>query len=353
MLAPRRIGKTVLLNHLSETASEQGYRAIVLDVEGFHDEKDFFRQCCAAIQEELSSGTNVMTSFTHRLNKFLGRAAEGSDWRQMLLHTDWQEFADQLFNHLNDNKDQPPWLILVDELPIFIQSLSERKESTAIKSSLYWLRSMRQKYTNIRWLYAGSIGLDTVARRHNVEGALNGLHPYTLEPFDEKNARNFLTDIADRRNCKFESEASDAIISRLGWLSPYYLERVAEDACLEASDNCPIAPQTVDAAMDRLLDLPKRLYWASWREHLDRNFTEPHRSHLYTVLKTVAQGESGADRNLILTKLNRGGEPVDEVEIRDMLDTLISDGYLDQRNDGRYYFRMNLLREWWLRYVVL
>ena len=43
MLAPRRIGKTVLLNHLCDMAAEEGYRAIVLDVQGFHEEKDFFR----------------------------------------------------------------------------------------------------------------------------------------------------------------------------------------------------------------------------------------------------------------------------------------------------------------------
>ena len=71
MLAPRRIGKTVLLNHLREMAAEQDYRAIILDVQGFRDEKDFFRQCCAAIQEELSTGASVMTAFTHRLTQFL------------------------------------------------------------------------------------------------------------------------------------------------------------------------------------------------------------------------------------------------------------------------------------------
>jgi predicted AAA+ superfamily ATPase len=38
MLAPRRIGKTVLLNHLLETAPANGFRAILLDVEGLFDE---------------------------------------------------------------------------------------------------------------------------------------------------------------------------------------------------------------------------------------------------------------------------------------------------------------------------
>jgi hypothetical protein len=69
MLAPRRIGKTVQINHLRDTAAEHGFRAIVLEVAGFREEKDFFRQCCATIQEELSTGAKVMTAFGERLSR--------------------------------------------------------------------------------------------------------------------------------------------------------------------------------------------------------------------------------------------------------------------------------------------
>ncbi len=66
MLAPRRIGKTVLLNRLRDMAADRGIRAVILDVEGYREEKDFFRQCCAAIQEELSTGAKVMTALGDR-----------------------------------------------------------------------------------------------------------------------------------------------------------------------------------------------------------------------------------------------------------------------------------------------
>ncbi|MBV5275065.1 MAG: hypothetical protein JZU52_15960, partial [Lamprocystis purpurea] len=71
MLAPRRIGKTVLLNHLLGTAPEHRFRAILLDVEGLLDEKAFFRECCASIQEEQTTGKKVMASFAHRLSRLL------------------------------------------------------------------------------------------------------------------------------------------------------------------------------------------------------------------------------------------------------------------------------------------
>lgn len=352
MLAPRRIGKTVQINHLRDTATEHGFRAIVLEVAGFREEKDFFRQCCAAIQEELSTGANVMAAFSQRLSRLL-HGHESGDWRQALLQTDWREFASHLLAHLDEHKSEPPWLILVDELPVFILALRERGGVQAISDFLYWLRNMRQKYRRVRWLYTGSIALDSVARRDSVEGALNDLDVFPFAPFASDTARAFLADIARRRGCALHEDAAEMILRRLGWLSPYYLEKVAEDACILAGAGGALDLPRAQAALDRMLDLEKRTYWSTWREHLDRNFPEPERGRLYTVLEIVAKSDAGVSRDAFLPALNQGGEPVGEAVLRHLLDTLLADGYLVVDDEHRYAFRMNLLREWWLRYVVL
>jgi len=359
MLAPRRIGKTVLLNHLRDTAADKGYRAVLLDVEGFREEKDFFRQCCAAIQEELSTGVRVMTAFGERLSRIWRGGGDQDDWRHWLLRTDWKDFADHLLAHLDEHGDDPPWLILVDELPVFVQALRGRDGDQGIGDFLYWLRNMRQKYTRVRWFYTGSIGLDGIARRYRVEGALNDLDPFPLSPFSPETARDFLASIAAKRTCTLDPGVPDVILQRLGWLSPYYLDKIAEDACqIARGAGASMDANAANAAMDRMLDLSKRLDWSTWREHLDRNLPEPERSRLYALLQTVAKSDAaqGASHDTLLHSLNRVGEPVGPGELRDLLDTLISDGYLDVTEvDGqnRYRFRMNLLREWWLRYVVL
>lgn len=41
--APHRIGKTIQINRLRDTAAEHDFRAIVLKVAGFREEIDFFR----------------------------------------------------------------------------------------------------------------------------------------------------------------------------------------------------------------------------------------------------------------------------------------------------------------------
>jgi hypothetical protein len=354
MLAPRRIGKTVLLNRLKDESESQGFHAIILDVEGFRDEKAFFRQMCAAIQEEIGVGQAVITGLTERLKRIVQGAESQGDWRNILLDIDWTVFADHLLAQLETGKDGTPWLFLVDEIPIFTKGLLEEHGAKKTHDFHYTLRNLRQKHPKVLWLYTGSIGMDTVARRSGIEGALVDMEIYSLEPFSAETAANFIAYIGKRNQCTFTTDAINTILTRLGWLSPYYLEKIAEAACDKAIPNQPISMELANQAADSLLELARRTYWSTWREHLDKNFPDPERTHLFTILAEIAHAPVTASIDLLLTALNRVGEPIGKKVLRGYLDTLEADGYLSA-DDSRshYHFRMNLLREWWLRYVVL
>ncbi|OHC67635.1 MAG: hypothetical protein A3H93_00375 [Rhodocyclales bacterium RIFCSPLOWO2_02_FULL_63_24] len=355
MLAPRRIGKTVLLNRLRDESEAKGYRAIVLDVQGFREEKAFFQQMCAVIQEEIGFGASVLATFTERLRQTLkGSDAAGGDWRQLLLHTDWREFARHLLSHLNNDKEGKPWLVLLDEIPIFALALLETHGMQRVHDFLYTLRQFRQAYPNVRWLFTGSIGMDTVARRNSLEGALNDFEPYPLKPFDADTATRFLNHIAIANGRHMDPAAAQHIIARLGWLSPYYLEKIAEEASQQAASGQIIEAADADNAVEAMLGLDKRTYWSTWREHLDRNFPDPEQTHLFSLLATIARSPQGyASHDTLLGELNRG-ESVGVGQLRAYLDTLEADGYLVacDHADNCHRFRMGLLRDWWLRYVV-
>src|SRR5450759_4704435 len=207
MLAPRRIGKTVLLNRLKDESESQGFHAIILDVEGFRDEKAFFRQMCAAIQEEIGVGQAVITGLTERLKRIVQGAESQGDWRNILLDIDWTVFADHLLAQLETGKDGTPWLFLVDEIPIFTKGLLEEHGAKKTHDFHYTLRNLRQKHPKVLWLYTGSIGMDTVARRSGIEGALVDMEIYSLEPFSAETAANFIAYIGKRNQCSFTTDA--------------------------------------------------------------------------------------------------------------------------------------------------
>lgn len=354
MLAPRRIGKTMLLHKLAEESQENGFRGVVVDVQGYSDEKDFFQQLCSSIQEEIGTGKSLIATFTCRLKLAVHGDDSIKDWRQLLLHTDWQHFAEELLATLNKPDKDKPLLIMVDEVPIFIMSLMKRYDTDRAKAFLYWLRNMQTRFPNIRWLYTGSIGLDAVARRDGMEGALVDMECHKLPPFSTETAQAFVHALAKKDNCLIEDEAIDTMLNGLGWFSPYYLDKIVSDACAKVLPGSTITATIAKAALDAMLDQSKRTYWSTWREHLDKNFPEPERSQLYTVLGVIAADPKGAHRDTILVTLNQGGDQVTPRDLAFLLDTLITDGYVaaSEGEPDRFHFVMNLLRLWWQRYVT-
>ncbi len=356
MLAPRRMGKTVLLERLKEEGASHGFRAVVLDVEGYRQEKDFFQEMCASIQEEIGAGQAILGALTERLRRVVQGADNlQGDWRNLLLQMDWRLFADHLVAQLEKEKDDSKtWLFLVDEITIFTKALLDSQSVTAASDFLYTLRQLCREHRKVRWLFTGSIGLDTIARRHGFEGSLVDLEIFSLEPFSRETARDFLQEIAKKNGATLTEEVVAALCERLGWLSPYYLKKMGGAACELALPAREVDAQAAHLAAESLLDLPHRTYWSTWREHLDKNYPEPERTRLFTILAEASRGTDGASLStLLLTLSQAGGEPLAEGGLRDLLDTLEADGYLTATPDrSRFRFRMNLLREWWQRYVA-
>jgi hypothetical protein len=206
----------------------------------------------------------------------------------------------------------------------------------------------------VRWLFTGSIGLDSIARRNGFEGSLVDLEIFSLEPFSLETARAFLRQIAERNGVVMTEHALSTMCKRLGWLSPFYLEKIGEAACERISHGKAVDREEANLAADSLLGLAHRTYWSTWREHLDKNYLDPERTHLFTILAETARRADGASIDTLLLTLNRaGGEPLVESSLRGYLDTLEADGYLSANlARSRFRFRMNLLREWWMRYVA-
>ncbi|MBM4371072.1 MAG: ATP-binding protein [Deltaproteobacteria bacterium] len=352
LLAPRRVGKTVLLQHLKEQAGEKGRRAILIDVEGHREEKAFFRQLCAAIQEEISTGQAIMTALKDRLRRLIPGGDGAGDWRSILMTADWQDFADHLLATLESAQDGGGWLILVDEVPLFTKELIDTHGVERAREFLYSLRNLRQKHRTIRWLFTGSIGLDAIARRHGLEGALVDMEAESLEPFDRETALRYLAHLAGKQEVAFEPGAMDRILDRLGWLAPYYIEKIADQAFDMADRGKLVSVDAAERSADAMLDLGRRVYWATWREHLDKNFDDPERTRLFTILAGAARTAEGVTVDTLLVTFSKEGT-LDPGVLGEHLDTLEADGYLStDRNRTRYRFRMNLLREWWLRYVA-
>lgn len=138
----------------------------------------------------------------------------------------WAELGNALTRAL-DGLDER-YLLLIDELPIFILSLVRQDPAGArTRTFLNWFRQLRldpSANRRVRWLLAGSIGLDTVTQRLRLGDSINDLFLFNeLGAFAPKIADEFLGELGHTYDLHLSQEIKERIRSRLGWLIPYHL----------------------------------------------------------------------------------------------------------------------------------
>jgi len=147
------------------------------------------------------------------------------------------------------------WLIAVDEVPVFLLNLLKPQDGLArVRGFLYWLRDLRQDHhAKVRWILAGSIGLDTVAARHGLGDTVNDLVPMPLGAFEPETAQRFLQALATSYDLDMTAEVSTYITERLGWPVPYYLQILFGAFYDPVEDGATLGTDVVDQVLDDLM----------------------------------------------------------------------------------------------------
>jgi len=266
---------------------------------------------------------------------------------------DWRDLGEALTRSIGGLSGR--WLIAVDEVPVFLLSLLKQEDGLArVRGFLYWLRNLRQDHHDqVRWILAGSIGLDTVAARHGLGDTVNDLVPTSLGAFDPPTADRFLQALADSYELDLPLEVRTHIIDQLGWPVPYYLQILFSNLYDLVEDGATLGTDLVDRVFEELLQPGRKGYFDYWRQRLTEELGRPDDGHAIHLLNHCACDPRGASRAILEQALaERLSEPdAREERLRYLLDILESDGYLVQL-DGRWRYRLEPLRRYWLRRVA-
>jgi hypothetical protein len=355
MPGPRRLGKTFVLERLEERGPDHGYVAVRFDVSHCRDEKEFFAKLCQAIEAKREHGDSLLASVQQRVKQlFHGSPAGSGPWWQTALNLNWETFADHLIGTLAEDLHHR-WAVLIDELPVFLLHLEATPNGLAqVKSIAYRLREFRERFPRLRWLITGSIGIEPLARRGEYLGAFNNLEPFELHPLTPDAAHALLKDQAKQGFFEHRQRVSDreaeAIVAASGWLSAYYLEAFGKQLQGDPAEDSDTARERVDDARKRLLQPANRNYFETWPEHIRKNFSEPTRGRLFSLLAYLADFDTGLSSDGLLPALNDAA--LQRKDLLRLINILEEDGFLvsDPEAD-RHHFRMELLRLWWKRYL--
>ncbi len=354
MLAPRRVGKTWLMHEVESDLRQRGWLTIFCDVEGMRTEDEFLGDLCKKIEEVGSIAQRARNQLAQRLQQLVTGDLGGNPLNA-IGRIDVKRFSEALVASLHEQKEIDA-VILVDEIALFVSALLA-KDSAATTDFLYHLRKLRQAYPRVRWLLTGSIGLDVVARRHNLAGALVDLEIFPLEPFSKVEARAYLAELCKNRRVRWpfslDNAGFDHLAEQLGWLSPFYLKLIADrirPANAETTAPPVATVADIDRAFDQLLAPAFRGSFAAWEEHLKKNFPKAESDLLHAVLESCCSQPAGETIATMLARLGPKFPTLTPRELMDLLTALANDGFLTEI-EGRWCFRSGLLRRYWVKYI--
>ena len=355
LLAPRRVGKTSLMKAMRDQARAKAYRAAFLDVGAVAAEGAFVAKLLQSIEDPTMREKIAADPLVRSIKKLsIGGnsiefgAVEGEDWRKI---------GERATAILADSES--PWLFLIDEFPIFINKLL-KGEAGGAREFLEWFRTLRHAAPQVRWVLSGSIGLDKVARDARLSDTINDLLPVNdFGPFSLVIARAFIDQLGIHHSAWLPDEVREHLMEKVGWLIPYHLRFLFDRHRHYCADhNLPATSATLDIACEKLInDRVPHLNW--WDERLSELYGDRADRHARTILRTAARtGDQGATFQTLRRAtwkdhaLDADAEEHDRL-VDDLLDALVSDGYL-RRERGpraiRYCFLSALLRDYWLRF---
>lgn len=354
MPAPRRIGKTWTINRLASDLRADGWHTIEVDVQGMSTVHEFARDLCMRIEGQSSIKDRFKTHATQRFANILGGGLKSGNLLDALGPVDPVEFAETLISSLNESSEKTA--ILIDEIAYFFLALAEADTPKA-HAFAYKLRALQLRYKNVRWLLTGSIGLDTIARRYGLEGAFVDFKFFPFEPFDEEEARSYLRapDIQQKLNHKFDASDADfnSMFEELGWLSPYYLDLVANEVRPSIAGEGGRPPMATaadfDAAFKKLLKPNRQSEFAVWREHVRKNLPAADRAIAEHLLNVLSQDPLGETEETLFARAHELQGGIAKRQMKDILAMLVNDSLIAQ-NEERYAFRSGLVRKYWLEY---
>lgn len=354
LLAPRRVGKTSLLHALVKRVDGDGSAiGVYASVAAATSEAQFVQAVLTAIYatrrgRKLKRGLVARAFGLGRGVKSVKIAGSGVD-----LDTKtppWQDDADRAFAAVFTS--DLPLLILIDELPVLVLALATSDPSGArVRAFLQWFRNLRQHplgAAKLRFVLAGSIGLDNVTRRHHLTDTINDLRVWPLGPFAPAAAHEFLGALADSYKLALGPDLRTAICTAAEWLIPYHLQVIF--SALREHARTPTT-ETLEIVIENLLD--RRTYFSYWDERLHDSFGSPSDAIARAMLAVCAAAPEGAT----LDVMSQAAAPqiADPVErpraLKWIIDVLSNDGYLVEHG-GRWRFRSGLLRRYWLRHVA-
>jgi len=346
LVAPRRVGKTSIMYKIMDNP-QNDYIVLYVDVESADKENEFWKKLFSKLMED-----EFVTTLKNRAKHLF-------DYLKTIkiteIGTKGIKFGDGLelnyaeaFKKIIKNLDTDKKLIfMIDEFAQTIENIIKYEGEQNAQHLLKTHRELRQDHTlseKIIFIYAGSIGLESVAAKIKSIATINDLAVIKVTPLSFDDAKKFVKTLATTNNIKIEDKEIDYLLNQIEWLIPFYIQLIMDEL---RKSNTHITATIIDDAFKAILDL--RNHFEHWHTRL-KSLADNEYKFAKEILNIISENMKMQSNEIINIATKNG---LNEDVAKEVIHSLIYDGYINNNdNPKEYRYNSPILRMWWFKNVA-
>jgi hypothetical protein len=369
--APRRTGKTSVLDHLAARPRD-GFVPIPVFVQDISHPADFIVLMLDLFEEK---HPKLFRSLFRSGGKLIGKVLSGideldiggfkislrerdPDWR-----SNWKAYGDEFFTVVR--KQQSRLLMLVDEFPDMIVNM-RNEHPELVRPFLGWFRGHRlkpnPKHDLVRWLVCGSVNLSSTLDAMGCLDEINDLHDVPLPVLTPAEVKQFVCEMLAARGVEFSEQVPAKVAAELGRPVPVFLQMITQDLYrMWKRDVKKLTSREVKAAFDELIVASgARDKLQHFHSRISQYYQPPKRSAAYSLLDKLSMSPDGLTRASLLADFGRvlheQGDPSNAETRKQLFNQLMrdleNDFYVAEIKPDVFDFASGLLKQWWKKYYA-
>ena len=357
LAAPRRVGKTSILMYLLDNDLDENHY-LYLNTEAVEDSNNFFKKIYFEIikSKYIGGSDRVMEQLKIAGNNFLKKIKGfkvGGTGIELSENEDL-DFYEELTNLLKGIElEKGRIMLMIDEFPYTISNILEKSDDEAAAINfLQKNRSLRQDpeiNSKIQFIYTGSIGLNTTVANINATSLINDIMSIKVDTLNIDEAQDLVHRILDYEVKTITKENLEYLLKRIEWLTPFYIKLIIKEIIdIMKDEETDITDSLVNDAFQEIIDFRNNNYFEHYYSRLYGFFNDHEFDFIIDTLNYIVNNNSASKNEIfnIATKHSM------QKEHRNLLHTLIYDGYIHSNDGGdTYRFNSPILKLWWKKYV--
>jgi len=348
--APRRVGKTSIMYKMLDNPKSR-YIPIYIDTESADSQNEFWQKLFHALIEEdfvnrleATAKTLWAKLKTVKLKKVSAKGVEFGDGKTL----DYKEAFQRLIKDLDsDNK----LIIMIDEFAQTIENIIKYENNKNATSLLKSHRELRQdiKFSQkVTFVYAGSIGLESVVAKMDATKHINDLNSIKISPLSQQEAIEFATQLCSNNNININNNEIIYLLKKIDWLIPFHIQLIAQEIKKLHRKEPIVSNKLIDSAIENALE--HRQHFESWLSKIRTAFKNNDYLFAKEILNIISENKSM--ESLKIANIASKHSLNDDVA-KEIIHSLIYDGYINNNDNPKVYlFNSPILRMWWNKNVA-